>query len=158
MDPMGPAGHQGAALLDRPAPDHGREPIDVLEKDVGGAHQLQRERRIEDVGGGQTAVQVAGIVADRFRQRVQEGDHVMADSLLEACNVFGIDGRVPEAVDRRFRDLPDLGPPVGHDEFDPQPQFVALRWREELAHLRVSVSGDQTAAGLLLGGGPSVTG
>ena len=100
MDTVGPAGHQGPALLDRPAPDHGRQAIEIVEKDVGGAHQLQGERRIEDVGGGQAAVQIAGIVADRFGQRVQERNHVMPDPLLQARDVLGIDGRVPETLDR----------------------------------------------------------
>ena len=68
MDAVGPPGHQGPALLDRPAPDHGQKPIDIVEKDVGGLHQLQRERRVEDVGGGQAPVQIAGIVSHRFGQ------------------------------------------------------------------------------------------
>ena len=47
---------------------------------------------------------------------------------------------------------------LADDELDPQPQLVALLWGEDLAHLRMGVSGDQTAAGLLVGGVPSVTG
>ena len=158
MDAVGPAGHQRPAFLDRTAPDHGGNPIEVVEQDVGGADQLQRQRRIEDVGGSQAPVQVTGVVSHRLGQRVQESHHIMPNPLLQPGDVIGIDSRLPEALDRRFGDLSDLGPTLGHDEFDPQPQFVALLWGEDLAHLRVSVSGDQTAAGLLLGGGPSVTG
>ena len=72
MDAVGPAGHQRPAFLDRTAPDHGGNPIEVVEQDVGGADQLQRERRIEDVGGSQAPMQVTGVVSHRLGQRVQE--------------------------------------------------------------------------------------
>ena len=49
MDAVGPARHQRAPLLDRPAPDDRRQPVDIFKKDVGRLHQLQRERRVQHI-------------------------------------------------------------------------------------------------------------
>ena len=82
----------------------------------------------------------------------------MADSFLQPGDVIDVHPGVAQALQRRPGDFADLGPPLRNDELDPQPQLVPLFGGEDLAHLRVSVSGNQTAAGLLMGGGPSVTG
>ena len=102
-------------------------------------------------------MQEAGVVPHGLGQRIQEGDDIMANPLFQPGDVLRVDPGPPEAFHRRPGDLADLGPALRNDELDPQPQLVALRWGEDLAHLRVSVPRDQTAAGLLVGGGPSVT-
>src|SRR6202162_5763859 len=101
-------------------------------------------------------MQVTGVVAQGFCQGVQKSNDIVPHPLLQPSDVVGIDTSLAEPVERRPRDLADLGPPLSDDELDPQPQLVALLWGEDLAHLRMGVSRDQSAAGLLVGGVPSV--
>src|SRR5438132_14361110 len=103
-------------------------------------------------------MKVTGVLAaNRVRERIQERDHVTPNPLLEAGDVVGIDPRLAKALQHRPRNLTQVRPTLTDGELDSQPQLVPLIWREDLAHLRVSVSGDQSAAGLLWGGAPSVT-
>src|SRR6266576_7214375 len=103
-------------------------------------------------------MKVTGVLAaNRVGKGIEEGDHVVPNPLLEPRDVVGIDTRLEKPLQHRPRDLAQVGPTLTDGELDSQPQLVPLLWREDLAHLRVSVSRDQSAAGLLWGGGPSVT-
>ena len=66
-------------------------------------------------------MQVAGVIAKRFGERVEEGDDVVADSLLQLSDPVDVDGSPGEPGNGSPGNLTDLDPAFGNDELDPQP-------------------------------------
>ena len=66
-------------------------------------------------------MQVAGVVTQRVREGIQEGDHVVPDAVLQPGDVLGIDASLAKALQRRSRDLAQVGPAFTGGELDPQP-------------------------------------
>ncbi len=66
-------------------------------------------------------MEVAGVVAQRVGEGIQEGDHIVPDALLQTGDVLGIDASLAKAFQRRARDLAEVGPAFTDGELDPQP-------------------------------------
>ena len=72
-------------------------------------------------------MKIAGVLAaNRVGEGIQEGDHVVADSLLQPGDVLGIDPRLAKTFQHRTRDLTQVRPTLTDGELDSQPQLVAL--------------------------------
>ena len=66
-------------------------------------------------------MEVARVVAHGLGQRIEEGDDIVPDPLLQPGDMVGIDPGLPKPIQRRPGDLSDLGPGLTNRELDPQP-------------------------------------
>jgi hypothetical protein len=84
MDTMGPADHDRPAMTHRLLADHIQERLQISQEEVTGFHQLQRQRRIDDVGTREAEVEKAAcFLTDRLDRRPDEGDHIVIDLGLD---------------------------------------------------------------------------
>ena len=77
MDAVGAADAQRVRVLARTRRERDGEPPRPRHDELPGAPQLQRERGVEHVGGGQAVVDPAPRRPGRARQHVDEGGHVV---------------------------------------------------------------------------------
>ena len=92
MDAVAAADGGGVFMLHRAALDRGQQGVDILQQNVGGAHQLQVQRGVQHVAAGhalmhETRPVLAGMGRDLFRHPGEEGDDIMLGDGLD-----GVDG------------------------------------------------------------------
>ncbi len=116
------------------------------EKDVGGAHELDVEGRVEHVGGGHALVHEAAVRADELGKVRQEGDDVMLGDgldLVDAGDVeFGLSALFPDRFGRRFRDDAELGERIAGIGFDFEPDAELRFGRPDGDHVRSGIARD----------------
>ena len=125
-------GDQRVAVSPRPADD-----------DLAGVSELQGERRVEDVRGGQPVVEPAPQLADRRRDDVDECRDVVTGgplALLDRLDREG--GSLPARSRGLFRDDAFRGPGLGRRELDLEPGLHAPLRRPDRADLLACVAGD----------------
>ena len=82
MDAVGPTDAERVGELPRPADERIAVRPCTSHDDLPGLPQLQRERGVEDVRGGQAVVQPATLIPDRVGDDVNEGRDVVAGGPL----------------------------------------------------------------------------
>ncbi len=153
MHAVGPAHHQRVSLGGGPAPNRLVQSGQVTEQDVGGPGQLDGEGRVEYIRGGEPPMQVARVIAQGLRHRAQESQQVMSHAGLEGVDPGRVHGGPAQARNGVGGHLPQLGPSLGCQQLDFEPQQELCFRLEDRAHLGMSVPRNQTAASLLSGGG-----
>ena len=129
VDAVGAADAERVAVLQRPLDQRVAVGAGAGQHDLAGLAQLQRQRRVEHVGGGQPVVDPAPVLADRGGDDVDEGGDVVVGHLLALVDRLDREGRVrPRRLGRLARDDPLLGPGLGRRQLDLEPALeLALR-------------------------------
>ena len=141
MDAVAAADHRGELVLFGADGDRLAEFVQILEQDVGRLDHLDREGRIEQIGGGESAMDPAGRFPDMRGDLLEKGDHVVVRALLD----------LPDILDIELAVLADrLGILLGNDpEFchalagkglDLKPDFQFTLLRPNGAHLGAAVA------------------
>ena len=93
--------------------NHGlKRPLNPVEEQRPGFLHLQRQARVDHVGGGQPVVEPAAFRAERLRDRVHERCGVVVKRRLELPHALGA-GRLSPLLDRPNgvrRDAAELAP------------------------------------------------
>ena len=83
VDRVGPAHHHGLGLGPGPGDERGEQPIAVVEQQLAGGPELEREARVDDVARGQPEVEVAPVRPDRLGDLADERDDVVVGRRLD---------------------------------------------------------------------------
>ena len=159
MHAVRPADADVVAVALRPLDDRVLRALEPCEQQLAGVADLQRERRVDDVGGGQAVVDPASRRADLLRHRVDEGGEVVLRLALELGDPLGA---------RRLDPLADLGNRVGGDgaelgpgleggELDVQPARELALLRPDPVHLGSGVARNHRLECRARAGGPPGT-
>src|SRR5690606_18938402 len=90
MDAVAAPDAEGELVLLGAAAERGQQPVEVVEQDVAGTRELDREAGIKHVRGGHALVHEPRLGADMLAEAGQEGDDVvlrLALDLVDARNV-----------------------------------------------------------------------
>ena len=111
--------------------------------DLAGLAQLQSQRRVEHVGGGEAVMDPAPVLADRLRDDVDEGGDVMVGHLLALVDRLNRERRVRARSLRRLpRNHPLLSPSLGSRQLHLQPALQLPLRAPNTRHLRPRIPGD----------------
>ena len=129
VDAVGAADAERVAVLERPLDQGVAVGAGARQHDLAGLAQLQRQRRVEHVGGGQPVVDPAPVLADRGGDDVDEGGDVVVGHLLALVDRLDREGGVgPRRLGRLARHRALLGPGLGGGQLDLEPALeLALR-------------------------------
>ena len=94
VDAVGAPDAERVAVLQRPLDQRVAVGARAGEDDLAGLAQLQRERRVEHVGGGQAVVDPAAVLADRGGDDVDEGGDVVVGDPLPLVDRLDREGGV----------------------------------------------------------------
>ena len=148
VDAVRAADAERLPVLLGPGDDRCQRPLDALEQERARVAQLQRERRVDDVGRGQPVVEPAALLAEPVLDGVDEGGEVVVRLALELGDPLRrrrdrARPRIASAASRR--DDPELGPGVERGELDLEPGRELPLVRPHLGHGRTGVAGDHSA-------------
>ena len=119
-------------------------------QDRPGLDQLQRQRRIEHVGGGEPVVDPPSVLADRVGDHVDERGDVVIGRPLPLLDGRDRERRPLAASRRRRRRDPSLGRPgVGRSELDLEPAVHTPLVAPDGADLLSRVAGDQLGGSIV---------
>ena len=160
VDAVRPAGPQRPGVPQRVVPERRDQPGGLGGQDVGGLGELDRERGVEQVGGGHAVVHPGrgrprlGVV----RPGGQEGDHVVIGDRLDRGYRLG-GGRLGRTdgfhAHRRHRARPGLR--LQDEHLHPAPQLVLVRLAPDPPHLGQRVPLDHASKVSARGGRPPGT-
>src|SRR5882724_8117441 len=143
---MGAADHDRPLVFVRLTAQHPHQILDVPLEDCRRFFELNRQRRIHDVGRGHAHVKIAGIVADRFRHRAQECDDFVFDLAFDLADALYIEARfLTDARYRGFRDFTEPREAFRGEDFDIEPLLKAIFFRPDAAHFRSGVAGNHAS-------------
>jgi hypothetical protein len=95
MDAVAAADADGVLVLKGASFQRGQHPVDPLEQQIGGAHQLDVQRGVEHIRRGHPLMHEArGVIADDFGQMGQEGDDVVFGDGLDLVDPGHVEGDV----------------------------------------------------------------
>jgi two-component system, OmpR family, response regulator RegX3 len=139
-----PTDHDRLALLVSAAGDRREGLLDALEHEEAGLAQLERERRIEDVGRGQSVVEPATLLAEVGGNGVHECGDVVLSPLLDLRHALrrGRHRPVADRLDGLPRYSTDLGPALERGELYLEPASQAALVRPDALHGRAGVARD----------------
>ena len=143
VDAVGAADAEHVAEFAR-APDQ-RIAVDARagDDDLAGLLQLQCQRVVDDVVGGEAVVEPAAGVADRRRDHVDERRHVMTGGPLALLDRLDGEGRLLAALAGvRLGDHALLGPGIDGGELHLKERLHASLRRPDGADLLAGVAGD----------------
>ena len=118
----------------------------VFGQDVRGLLDLQRQRRIQDVRGGQAEMNPPCWRADSFGDGSGERDHVVVRFAQELGRTFGLDCRTADDRHVLLRNDADVRPGLADGQLDLEPQLHAMLVGPYAAHRRARVAWDHGAA------------
>ena len=137
-----------AAVLLGPRDDDGERAVEPVEDQRAGLADLERERRVDDVGGGEAVVEPAALLAELLGDRVDEGGGVVVERRLDLGDPLrrrrrGL--RLERARGLRGHDA-ELGPGRRGRELDLEPGRELALVRPDPGHGRAGVAGDHCLA------------
>ncbi len=131
------------------AGEGGEHSVEVGQEEIAGAHELDRERGVEQVGARHAAMQPARLRPEPLLEMGEEGDDVVPGRPLDLLDPHGVDQTGPGLLDLppkggdvRCRDEPLLGHGLGRHELDLEPEREPCLGREEGGHLGPAVARD----------------
>src|SRR5262249_38855675 len=143
VDAVGAPDAQRVAVLERARDERVAKRRRALDEDRARLDELDRERRVEDVGGREAVVQPAAFVADRRRDDVDERRHVVARRALALGALVDRERRpLPARPRRLLGDRALGGPRVERRKLDLEPRVHAARRRPDGSYCLPRVSGD----------------
>ena len=99
MDAVGAADANGAPVLAGKRHDGRERSLESLQDQLAGSPDLQRQRRVDDIRGGEPVVEPAPLLAELLADGVDEGGRVVVERGLDLAHARGIRSL------RRRRDL-----------------------------------------------------
>jgi hypothetical protein len=147
VDAVRPPDAERVAVLVRPGGDGVERAVDAGEQQPPGLLDLERERRVDDVGGGEAVVEPASLLAQLGGHGVDEGGGVVVRPSLQLRDTLG--GRRRRALadrrDRVRRDGARLGPALQRGQLDVEPAGELALVRPDGRHGRAGVARDHVA-------------
>ena len=144
VDPVGAADAERVAVLERPLDQRVAEGDRARDDDLPGLADLGRQRRVEDVGGGQPVVDPAALRADRGGDDVDERGDVVVGRPLALLDRLDRE-RGPLAAGRGVGlagTTPALGERLGDGELDLEPALHLAPLGPDGADLLAGVARD----------------
>ncbi len=135
--------HRLAVLLG-PEDDGAKGAVEPFEHERARILDRERERGVEHVRGGEPVVEPAAVLAEAFRDGVDEGGNVVIRLALDLGDALRR-GHGRAHADRRHRLVrhgPDGSPALERSELDVEPAAQLLAVRPDLAHGRAGVARD----------------
>ncbi len=127
--------------------------VQIGQQNVGGSHQLDVQRRVQNVGRGHALMHEAGVIAaDMFGQMGQEGNHVMFGHGLDFIDPGNVELDVLRPPDRLrvlARDHAQIGLRVAGMSLDLEPDPELRLGRPDRGHVGAGIARDH--GGLLRG-------
>ena len=118
--------------------------VDAAEELLARRTDLERERGVDDVGGGEAVVEPAALVAELLGDGIDECRGVVLQRRLELGHALG--GRrarpLPDGPGGLGRDCAQLGPGVERRDFHLEPGRQPALVRPDPGHGRARVAGD----------------
>ena len=143
VDAVGAADAERVAVLQRPRDQGVAVGSGAGDDDLPGPAQLQRQRRVEHVGGGEAVVDPAPVLANRAGDDVDEGGDVVVGDPLALVDRRDRERRVgPRRLGGLARHHALLGPGLGRRQLDLEPGLHLALGRPDLTHLRARVAGN----------------
>src|SRR5579884_2055351 len=132
------------ALLLRAGGDDGEGAVDSLEDQRSRLPDLERERGVDDVGGGEAVVEPAAFLAEPLRDGVDERRGVVVERRFELRHALGRRRRraLRERGGRVRRDDAQLRPRGRRGELDLEPRGELALVRPDPGHGRTGVARD----------------
>ena len=120
--------------------------VDVVDQQVGRAHQLHVEAGVEHVGGGHALVHEARLGADDLGEMGEEGDDVVLDLALDRVDARDVEGGVPalgpDLLGGGLRNHAEFGERISRVRLDLEPDAEARLRVPDRGHFRPSVAGN----------------
>src|SRR5439155_4260012 len=134
---------QRVAVLLGASYDRGERTVEARENQPAGLPDLQAERRVDDVGGGEPVVEPPALLAELLGDGVDEGGRVVVKRRLKLGNSFGARrGRLGDARRGLLGHHSELGPGCRGSELDLEPGRELSLVRPDPGHGRAGVAGD----------------
>ena len=135
---------QRRAMLLGARDDDGERRVEALEDERAGGADLERERGVDDVGGGEAVVEPAALLAELLGDGVDEGGRVVVERRLELGDPLRArrDGLLLERPRGLLGDDPELGPGGGRRELDVEPGPQLALVRPDAGHGGTRIAGD----------------
>ena len=134
---------QRLAVLLRPCRNGGEGAVEPGEDEHAGLLDLQRERGVDDVGGGEAVVEPAALLAELLGDGVDEGGRVVVERRLELGHALRARrSRLGDARGCLCRHDSQLGPGRRRCELDLEPGRELPLVRPDPGHGRAGVTGD----------------
>ena len=128
VDAMRTSDHEGVTVLPGAVPEHGEEPVQILQNGIGGLDHQNGQRGVQDIGGSQAQVQVAGRRPDLLGNGFDKGNDVVLRDPLESLDARWIDmGLSANLPDCRRGDQPFLRQSLAGQKLDLQPRLIFAR-------------------------------
>ena len=154
MDPVRPADLERLPLLLGSRDNDGERPLQPAEDQRAGVADLQRQRRVDDVGGRQAIVKPPPRVAELLGNGVDESRDVVVRQSLDLRDAFrrrrlGFGGDLGRGL---RRDDADLRPSFKRGQLDIEPARELALVRPDPGHGRAGVAGDHCLQSRALSG------
>jgi hypothetical protein len=151
LDAVAAADAGRVLVLEGPPLECCQHPVHVVQQEIGRPAELDRQRGVQEVGGGEPPVQEPGRLAADLLDMGEKGNHVVPRRLLDGVHPARVDqpltlllGTAPEACDRVRGHHALLGHGLGGGQLDLQPDRELLLGREDARHLRAAVAWDHS--------------
>ena len=139
----------GVAVLERPPPECGKQPVESGIQNSARTAQLHREARVEHIRRRQAEVDEARVGTDYLGEMGKECDHVVTRLPLDFVDAVEIEFRVPRLPDRRggrLRNSADFRQRVAGMGLDFEPDAVTRLRSPDFRHLRARIARNHLAA------------
>jgi hypothetical protein len=147
MDTVRTTDRGGGPVLQRQAPHDGQETLHASQQEIGRLAELERQSRVEHVGGGHAVVDPAPGGADRLADALDEGGHVVARHPFDLRDTIdGERGALTDGARVLLGNLAELSPGIDREQFDLEPVAEAGLVGPHGGHLRERVPGDHPRA------------
>jgi len=127
-----------------PCRHDGERAVEPGDDQRAGLADLEGERRVDDVGGGEAVVEPAAFVAQLLGDGVDERRRVVMERRLDLRHALGC--RALRVLLQRLRRVgghdPELGPGRRGGELDLEPGLEPALVRPDAGHGRAGVAGD----------------
>ena len=143
MDAVAAADADRHLVLEGPALQGRKQPVQVGKQDVRGLAELHGEAGVQHVRGGHALMHEAGLGPDMLGQVGEKREDLVAGLEFDLVDAFDLEGAALANRARRLgRDGAELGLGVAGMGLDLEPDLVAVRGLPDRGHLRAAVARD----------------
>ncbi len=130
-------------VLEGPALEHGKQRVDIGEKDVGGLLQLDGEAGVEHIARGHALMEEARLRPDMLGEVGEEGDDVVLGLLLDLVDPRDLErALLPDGARRLRRDDAERRLGVAGMRLDLEPDAETVLRLPDRAHRGAAVAWD----------------
>jgi len=135
--------HNGILPAEGSLLEHFEEPFEVLQQQVRGFDQQQRQGRVEHIRRGQPLVDVAGSRADVFGNIGEKGNDIMLGLLFDLGDAGHVEiGLLPDRTQILRGNAALLGKPFANRQLDLQPFTILVFQGPDPPHFRPGITFD----------------